>query len=198
MEIESVKNFNLDDIVSQDILESIKEIQQPRSRFQLEHFVLNQHDTEEMRFYQCVLEIQNMRTTLRIVFLDMEKRKIEIERLKASGDPIDAIDAQIKEIALEETQVVAVGTIREFNHLVDLYNSFPKKYTREEIDALQPNYWTKRLVRQVELDNLGNRGTVNPAHLEALRQIGELDLDSLLSQQQNQHLEVEPDKRELI
>lgn len=198
MEIESVKKFNLDDIVSQDILDSIKEIQQPRSRFQLEHFVLNQHDTEEMRFYQCVLEIQNMRTTLRIVFLDMEKRKIEIERLKASGDPIDAIDAQIKEIALEETQVVAVGTIREFNHLVDLYNSFPKKYTREEIDALQPNYWTKRLVRQVELDNLGNRGTVNPAHLEALRQIGELDLDSLLSQQQNQHLEVELDKRELI
>jgi hypothetical protein len=190
MELESINNFKIEDLVNQDILNSIKEIQQPRSRFQLEHFVLNQHDTEEMRFYQCVLEIQSMRTSLRIVSLEIEKRKIEIEKLKASGDAIDAIDARIKEISLEETEIVAKGTIREFNHLIDLYNSFPKKYTREEIDALQPVYWTKRLIRQVELDNLGNRGTVNPAHLEALRQIGELDLEAILLQQSQQGIEL--------
>jgi hypothetical protein len=194
MDIEKVNNFKVDDLVSQEILDSIQEIQQPRSRFQLEHFVLNQHDTEEMRFYQCVLEIQNMRTTLRIVALDMKKRKLEIAKLKATSDPIDAIDAEIKEIGLEETRVVLFGTIREFHHLVDLYNLFPKKYTREEIDLLQPVYWTQRLLRQVELDNLGNRGTVNPAHLEALRQIGQLDLEEILS---HQVMAVEADTKEL-
>ena len=33
-----------------DILESIEEIIQPRSRFQLERFVLGQHDTIDMAF----------------------------------------------------------------------------------------------------------------------------------------------------
>jgi hypothetical protein len=194
MDLEKMQNIKIDELVSQDILDSIQEIQQPRSRFQLEHFVLNQHDTEEMRFYQCVLEIQNMRTTLRIVLLEAEKRKLEIAKLKKTGDPIDAIDAQIKEIGLEETQTVLFGTIREFYHLIDLYNSFPKKYTRDEIDALQPTYWTQRLIRQVELDNLGNRGTVNPAHLEALRQIGQLNLEEILSQQA---VAVDPETKEL-
>ena len=197
MELNKTNTFNVEDIVTADILNSIKEIQQPRSRFQLEHFVLNQHDTEEMRFYQCVLEIQNMRTTLRIVKLEMEKQKIEIQKLKESNDPIDALDAQIKEISLEESETVLFGTIREFHHLIDLYYSFPKKYTREEIDTLQPVYWTKRLVRQVELDNLGNRGTVNPAHLDALRQIGQLDIDALINAKQNE-IDAEVVKREIL
>jgi len=190
MNIEKIDSFNIQDLVSQDILNSIEDIQQPRSRFQLEHFVLNQHDTEEMRFYQCVIEIQSMRNTIRIVSLEVKKKEIEIERLKATGDAIDAIDAQIKEIGLEETRIIAVGAIREFKHLVEIYNSFPKKYSRAEIDALQPVYWTKRLVRQAELDNLGNGGTVNPAHLEALRQIGELDLEAILLQQSQQGIEL--------
>lgn len=196
MELENVNTFKVEDILTNEIRNSINEIQQPRSRFQLEHFVLNQHDTDEMRFYQCVLEIQSMRTTLRVVMLEMQKNKIEIQKLKESNNPVDAIDAQIKEIYLEESETILFGTIREFKHLIALYNSFPKKYTRDEIDTLQPVYWTKRLFRQVELDNLGNRGTVNPAHLDALRQIGELDIDALIGVKQDE-INAEIIKREI-
>jgi hypothetical protein len=37
------------------IEQAIAEVQQPRSRFQLERFVLGQHATPEMRYYQTVL-----------------------------------------------------------------------------------------------------------------------------------------------
>ena len=49
-----------------NITEAIAEIQQPRSRFQLVHFVVGQHDTPEMRFYQLCLELQDMGYKLRI------------------------------------------------------------------------------------------------------------------------------------
>ena len=41
-----------------EITEAIQAIQQPRSRFQIENFVLGQHDTIEMQFYQLCLELQ--------------------------------------------------------------------------------------------------------------------------------------------
>ena len=43
-----------------DIATAIAEIQQPRSRYQLIHMVLGQHDTPEMQFYQLCLELQDM------------------------------------------------------------------------------------------------------------------------------------------
>ena len=43
-----------------DVYDAIAEMQQPRSRFQLEHFVLGQHDTDQMRYYQTVIEINGL------------------------------------------------------------------------------------------------------------------------------------------
>jgi hypothetical protein len=44
----------------EDIEKAIAEIQQPRSRFQLERFVLGQHPTPEMQYYQTCIELQDM------------------------------------------------------------------------------------------------------------------------------------------
>ena len=49
-----------------DISEAIAEIQQPRSRYQIVHFVLGQHDTPEMQFYQLIQEIQSTCHTIRV------------------------------------------------------------------------------------------------------------------------------------
>ena len=77
-----------------NITEAIAEVQQPRSRFQLVHFVIGQHDTPEMRFYQLCLELQDMGYKLRLAQLSIRKTDIEIARLLETGDELDAIEAE--------------------------------------------------------------------------------------------------------
>ena len=61
------------------------------------------------------------------------------------------------------------------DQLLNIYNSFEHKYTREEIEAAQPEYWNKRLSRQATLEAIG--GTqAQAAHLDSLRQIGALEM----------------------
>jgi anion-transporting ArsA/GET3 family ATPase len=158
-----------------DVLLAMAEIQQARSNFQLEKFVVNQHDTDEMRYQQTVIELQQLYYTIKTVSLEMKKTEIELNRLRETGDEIDELDAQIKELGLEQTRLVGIGAFRELDQLLKIYNSFEKKYTREEIEAAQPDYWNKRLSRQATLEAIG--GTqAQAAHLDSLRQIGALEM----------------------
>lgn len=50
----------------EEIDKAIAEVQQPRSRFQLERFVLGQHATLEMQYYQVCLELQDTLHKIRI------------------------------------------------------------------------------------------------------------------------------------
>ena len=59
-----------------DIHDAIAEVQQPRSRYQLVHFVLGQHDTPEMQFYQLMLELQDMGYKLRMAQLNVRKTEV--------------------------------------------------------------------------------------------------------------------------
>jgi len=131
------------------IVATFAEVHQPRSNFQLQHFVVGQHDTDEMRYCQCVTEIQALYYTIKGVSLELQKTQIEIDRLRATGDEIDEIEAQIKELGIEQTKVVAVGAFRELEILLAIMRSYPA-YTRQEIEAGQPEYWHKRLHRQQE------------------------------------------------
>jgi len=155
-----------------DIHEAIAEVQQPRSRFQLVHFVIGQHDTAEMRFYQTVIELQDMGLKLRLAQLNVRKTEIEIERLLATGDELDAIEAEEKQVGLEQTQIVMRGAERELAILTDLFDE-SQKFTRDEIEHAQPEYWQKRLTRQTNLQLMA--GGVQWAQLDSLRQAGLLD-----------------------
>lgn len=166
---------SIEDKYTPEILLAMAEIQQSRSNFQLEKFVVNQHDTEEMRYMQTVIELQQLYYTIKTVSLEMKKTEIEIARLRATGDEVDEIDAQIKELGLEQTRLVGIGAFRELDTLLAIYNSFEHKYTREEIEAAQPDYWNKRLNRQATLEAIG--GTqAQAAHLDSLRQIGAIEM----------------------
>lgn len=158
---------------SHPIFMALTEIQKPRSRFQLEKFVLGQHDTEDQQYRQTLLEIQNSIYTIRAIRLELKKAEIEIERLKSTGDEIDAIDAELKELGTEQTWLSMIGAERELADLVDLWTSFPHKYTYEEMEKLQPEYWSARLTRQAQLEAIGSGGKVGWAALDALRQVGE-------------------------
>ena len=168
MDIEKVEEK-----LTPEILLAIAEVQQPRSQYQLERFVVNQHDTDEMRYFQTLIEVQNLYYTIRTVSLEVKKTEIEIERLRATKDEIDEIDAQIKEVGLEQTRLVAIGAFRELEHLVNIFNSFPKKFTRVEIEEAQPDYWMKRMHRQATLEFAGGTQAA-AAHLDSLRQMGVL------------------------
>jgi len=174
-----------------NITEAIAEVQQPRSRYQLVHFVIGQHDTPEMRFYQLCIELQDMGYKLRLAQLSVRKTEIEIARLVETGDDLDAIEAEEKQVGLEQTRIVMRGAERELAVLGDLFDD-SQKFTRDEIEHAQPEYWKARLTRQTNLQLMA--GGVQWAQLDSLRQAGLLD--ELIAERERQtsngHQELTP------
>lgn len=155
-----------------ELRDALEATQQPRTRYQLEHFVLGQHDTAEMQFHQVCLEIQVGLRSLRTAEVGIRKCELEIERLLETGDEMDALDAEEKTIALEHSNLLMIGAHREMEALMDIFHSIPH-FTRDEIDHAQPEYWEKRLTRQTNLQVMA--GNVGWAQLDSMRQIGLLD-----------------------
>jgi len=160
--------------VFDEIEKAIEEIQQPRSRFQLERFVLGQHPTSEMQYYQVCLELQDMIHKYKLAEISEKKTLIKIERLRSTGDSIDELDAQELELGLSITRLAVIGAKRELSDLIEIWESFTHKYTRKEIESAQPDYWQARLTNNAKAMLMGGSG-VNPAHIEAMEQAGVLD-----------------------
>jgi hypothetical protein len=170
-----------------EINKAIAEVQQPRSRFQLERFVLGQHATEEMKYYQTVLELQDAIYKYKLAVINVKKAEIKIAKLRATGDEIDELKAQEKELGLAQTRFAMIGAEREMTALLEIFNSFEHKYTREEIEAAQPDYWQARLTGNARAMLMGGNN-VNAGHIEAMEQAGVLE--ALIA-------EVQESKREL-
>lgn len=160
------------------MIESIKlaiaEIQQPRSRFQLERFVVGQHSTLEMQYYQTLLELQDMLYKYELAQVNVQITEAKIAKHRSKNDSISELKAKKLELSLEQTKFAMIGAEREIAHLVEIWKSFEHKFTREEIETAQPDYWKARLTANAEAMVLG-QGAVNPAHLEAMGQAGALD-----------------------
>ena len=158
----------------EEIETAIAEVQQPRSRFQIERFVLGQHATDEMKYYQVCLELQDMIYKYKIAQLNKKKSDLKIERLRSTGDELDELKAQEVEIGQAQTNYAVLGAQRELAHLIDIWNSFEHKYTREEIEKAQPDYWQARLTNNAKAMLMGG-ASVNGAHIEAMEQAGILE-----------------------
>jgi hypothetical protein len=157
-----------------EIDKAIAEIQQPRSRFQLERFVLGQHATPEMQYYQTVIELQDMIYKYKLAQIGVKKSEAKIAKLRKTGDEIDELKAQEIELGLAQTKFTMLGAERELRHLMEIFDSFTHKYTRDEIEAAQPNYWQARLTNNAKAMLMGGQ-SVNAAHIEAMEQAGVLD-----------------------
>jgi len=166
---------NINNMYTPEVLLAMAEVQQARSNYQIEKFVINQHDTPQTQYQQCLIELQSLYYTIKKVSLELKKTEIEIERLRSTNDEIDEIDAQIKELQSEETRLVGVGAFRELKKFLEIFESFDKKYTREEIEEDQANYWSKRLNRQSALEAIGGSPSQS-AHLTSLYQTGEISI----------------------
>jgi predicted transcriptional regulator len=157
-----------------EIEKAIAEVQQPRSRFQLERFVLGQHATPEMQYYQVCLELQDTLYKYKLAEINKKKTDLKIERLRSTGDELDELKAQEIELAQSQTRYAVIGAQRELAHLIDIWDTFQHKYTREEIEAAQPDYWQARLSNNARAMLMGGQ-SVNPAHIEAMEQAGVLE-----------------------
>lgn len=158
----------------EEIEKAIAEVQQPRSRFQLEKFVLGQHQTPEMKFYQTCIELQDLIYKYKFTKIKIQKAELKIAKLRSTADEIDELKAQEIELGLAQTRLAMLGAEREIAHLVDIWNSFEHKYTREEIEQAQPDYWKARLTGNARAMLMGGV-SVNPAHIESMQQAGILD-----------------------
>ena len=157
-----------------EIDKAIAEVQQPRSRFQLERFVLGQHATPEMQYYQTVIELQDMIYKYKLAQLNVKKSEIKIAKLRQTGDELDELKAQEIELGLVQSRFTMLGAERELKHLMEIFESFSHKYTRQEIEAAQPNYWQARLTNNAKAMLMGGQ-SVNASHIEAMEQAGVLD-----------------------
>lgn len=155
------------------IQQAIAEVQQPRSRFQLERFVMGQHATPEMQYYQTCIELQDMLYKYKLAKISVQKAELKISKLRSTGDGMDELKAQERELGLEQTRIAMVGAERELAHLVQIWESFEQKFTRAEIEAAQPDYWNARLTANARAMLMGGT-SVNAAHIEAMEQAGVL------------------------
>ena len=158
----------------EQVKDAIAEVQQPRSRFQLERFVLGQHATTEMQYYQTVMELQDSIYKYKLAVVNVKKAELKIAKLRTTGDELDELKAQEKELGLEQLTLAMVGAEREMKHLLEIFDTFTHKYTREEIEAAQPDYWQARLTNNAKAMLMGG-SSVNAAHIEAMEQAGVLD-----------------------
>ena len=167
--------------VDGELLKAFEAIQQPRTNFQLEKFVVGNHDVPEQQYAHCVLEIQVKYNALRKAKISFEKMDYLIAKYKKEaddGNKLSGFKAREKEVEKDTAWLAVVGAIRELEFLYAMWKGFKKKYTREEIDKVQPLYWKKRLERQAHQDVMAG-GRIGVGNQEALRQIGAGNLPEL-------------------
>lgn len=156
--------MNLTPYVSQTVVTS-------RSRYQLRNFVVGQHDTAPMRWRQILIEAQDLAYKIRLAEIGVQKAEIEIERLLATNDPLDALEAEERRLGVVMTERTLAGARQELAWLQELAEEVGP-HTAEQIEADQPDYWALRLNRQAGLDRMGAVEGVSPANLQSMLNAG--------------------------
>lgn len=150
---------------------AIVAIQQPRTDFQLKHFVVGQHDTEPRRWFQCVLQLQLNLQNLKRAAVQQRISRRKIERLRQSGTVDDLDEAELLQIDLDAHALAILGTVRETQTLLAIFRSFARSYTNDDLNAAEEEYWQKRLRRQAK-HSLIATGRIGVGDLDSFHQIG--------------------------
>jgi hypothetical protein len=142
-----------------------------RTRYQLEHFVIGQHDTPQMQWRQILLEAQQLAFNIRMAELDIERKRIEAHKLLSTGDPLDAIEAEEKQIGIILTERTLAGARMEMSWLEELATT-TGSYTTEEIESNQPEYWQLRLTRQADVEIYASQHSISAGNTQSMLNAG--------------------------
>lgn len=165
-----------------DIERIIAEMQQdfeaiamPRPAYVLENLVVKTHEHITQQWLQCVLEMRIKYQNIRRGIIQKQIIECEIAELTETGDRVDTLKAELKRLDLDDLHYSQLGMVREFFALYAIYQQFPR-FTREQLDAGQAEYWYNRLTKQAAQD-IKAMGRVSVGNLEGLRQIGIKELN---------------------
>jgi hypothetical protein len=139
--------------------------------------VVNSKFTEEQQYAQCVLELSIAYDNLRTAECNAELKEIEIFEIKGKTRKAQ-LQRKLKEIELEQLNRARLGAEREFGFLFTKWQSYPKKYTREDLNKAQEKEYKLRLETQAQQD-LNATGRISQGNQEGLRQIGILPYPQL-------------------
>ena len=160
-----------------EMLQAFDEIQMARPPYVLNKLVVGANHTQEQRYAQCVLELSIAYDNLRLAELHIEQKQNEINSINTEGRNGE-IQREIKQIEQEQTRRAMLGAMREFEYLYHLWQSFPKKYTRQELNEAQPLEYQMKLRLQA-LQDKNATGRISQGNQEALRLIGEMPFPEL-------------------
>lgn len=141
-----------------------------RTNFQLENFVLKEHDCPERQCLQLIMELKSIRDGLFIDSLEIKKLEIQSSRLLATDDEIDKIEAQKKLYMIASMRENMEFRSREIKNIADLLKKLPKVYSYEEIEAAEKGYWDKRLTRQAMEDAMSAATGINQGNIRSIIQ----------------------------
>ena len=145
-----------------ELRNSFEAVSQSRSDYQLKHFVVQQHETPERQFLQVVIELQRKVSSIRRAQIGLR----QLSNKMAEEDDDDERD--LLALDQEDAEFAILGAIREFNCLYAMYEALPK-FTHEQIQDAEQEYWQTRLARQSCLD-LEATSRIGVGNLDALRQ----------------------------
>lgn len=146
-------------------------IQQPRTDYELATFIVGQHDTEPRRWAQCTLELDIKRRNLRRAQIGERQLIRRITKLREKGTDAANDKADLLECDLEDQRQAVLGAVREAQALYAIWKSFPRTYTREELNASDAEYWRLRMTRQAIFD-LNATGRIGVGHQDSFRMMG--------------------------
>lgn len=157
--------------IESTLADSIKAIQQPRTPWELKHFTVGQHESEPRAWAQCTLELQQKAVALKRAEIIRRQIQRRIARLEERGTEAAFDKAELLKLDLLEQELAVLGAQREAEALLEIYNSFGRTYTRDELNAAESEYWHRRLLRQATLD-VNAMGRIGVGNQDALRMAG--------------------------
>jgi len=160
-------------VQQQELLDDFNAIQMARTPEVLRKFVIGAQamDHPAQGWAQCVLELQIKYDDIRRAKINAELIELEITDLETTGDTKSLLNAKLKRIDLEAQDRALLGAVREFQSLYTIYQSFDKRYTRDELNTSQVEYWQNRLTRQALQEQQSRQLGIGAGNLEALREI---------------------------
>src|SRR5512136_474682 len=90
------------------IKEAFEKCSQPRTNYQIENFVVKEHETLERQYSQCVTELWRKTSSIRRAELELKKL---MDKLEKEADPIEK---ELILIDIDELTFALMGATREF------------------------------------------------------------------------------------
>ena len=161
-------------IQQQELLEDFQAIQMARTPEVLRKFVVGAHakDHPAQGWAQCVLELQIKYDDIRRARINAELIQLDIDELESQNTTKTLLTAKLRRIDLEAQHRAMIGAIREFQSLYEIYKNFGQRYTREELNDAQVEYWRNRVMRQASQEQQSKQIGIGAGNLEALQELG--------------------------